>query len=281
MDLRRRLEGVPPARLAYRLAFLAQHPRMAAARPRDAARYLLRDPELTNFTYELENEEELAGFVAGALGAPEAEAARFLDELRADAELMESLSSALRRDPRRKDVALLGKRRALYAVVRLARPRVVVEAGVHDGLGTSVLLRALQRNEEEGAPGKLLAFDIDPQAGWLISEDLRRGRLEEHIGDIAELLPAALVGYEVDLFIHDTLKTPEHERFEFEAAIERGADRLVLYSDDDSVTGVLRAVCREGKGRTRFLREQPARHFWRGNLLGFCTLERGPTRRRC
>jgi hypothetical protein len=247
---------------------------MVAARPRDAARYLLHSRELTNFTYELQNEAELADLVAGAVGARNEEAARYLDELRADLELIDSLSSALQSNPRRDDLALLGKRRALYAMVRMARPRVVVEAGIRDGLGTAVLLRALQRNRADGAPGKLLAFDIEPASGWLVGEQLRQVPHEWHIGDIVELLPESLCDVEVDMFVHDSLKTPEHERFEFELAVEHGAERLILYTDDDSVTGALRAVCAEHGGRSSFMQEQPDRHFWRGNLLGFCTLER-------
>lgn len=265
---------MPPARFAYRVGVLAQHPGMVAAKPREAADYLFRNRELLNVTYELENETELAGLVAGALGASEAEASAYLAELRADTGLTESLDAALRVNRRRNDVALLGKRRALYALVRLTRPGLVVEAGIGDGLGTSVLLRALQRNQDEGAAGKLLGFDISPDAGWLVPEALRRGRLEEQLGDIGELLSNALAGHEVDLFIHDTLKSPEHERFEFETAIEHGSDRLILYSDDDSVTGMLRSVCERHGGRSRFLREQPENHFWRGNLLGLCVLER-------
>jgi hypothetical protein len=273
--LRRGLEAVPPARFAYRLGLLSVNPRMATARPRDAARYLFRSRELINFTYELENEAELAPLVAGTLSAPEEEATRFLEELRSDSELVESLSSGLRSNPRRDNVALLGKRRALYAMVRMIRPSVVVEAGIRDGLGTAVLLRALERNDADGAPGRLLGFDIEPASGWLVSEQLSRGRFEKHIGDIAELLPAVLRDVEVDLFVHDTLKTPEHERFELETAVEHGAKRLILYTDDDSVTGALAAVCAEHGERSRFLQEQPQRHFWRGNLLGFCAIERG------
>jgi predicted O-methyltransferase YrrM len=272
--LRRALEAVPPARFSYRLGLLIRHPGMVAAAPRGSARYLLHSRELTNFTYELRNEAELATLVAGALGARPNEAAGYLDELRADSELIESLNSALRSNRRRDDVALLGKRRALYAMVRTARPKVVVEAGINDGLSTAVLLRALQRNEAQGYAGKLLSFDIDPASGWLVGEQLRRGRYQQHIGDIVELLPVALRDLEVDMFVHDTLKAPEHERFELELAAEHGAERLILYTDDDSVTGVLRAICADRGGRSSFLQEQPDRHFWRGNLLGFCTLER-------
>ena len=78
--LRRRVrlasERIPPARAAYRLALIALHRRMAAARPRDAAWYFLHSRELTNFTYELRNEADLAALVAGPLGDERERAAR-------------------------------------------------------------------------------------------------------------------------------------------------------------------------------------------------------------
>ena len=57
--------------------------------------------------------------------------------------------------------------------VRLRKPKLIVEAGVHEGLGSEILLRALQRNAEEGAPGHLLSFDIHDDTGWLVAPQLR------------------------------------------------------------------------------------------------------------
>jgi predicted O-methyltransferase YrrM len=267
-------ERLPPARFAYRLGLVALHRRMAAARPRDAAWYVLHSRELTNFTYELQNERELAMLVARALRADEQQAAGYLRELREDAELNERLDHGLRSDPRRDDVARLGKRRALYATVRMARPRVVVETGLYDGLATAVLLRALQRNESEGDPGRLLGFDLEEASAWLVWDELGDGRFERHIGDSVKLLPGALGDEAIDLFVHDTDKVEESERAELQLAVEHGSERLIIYTDDDSVTGTLRAICAEQGGRGAFIREQPERHFWRGNLLGLCVIVR-------
>jgi predicted O-methyltransferase YrrM len=265
-------ERIPPARLGYRLGLVALHGRMAAARPRDAGWYVLHSRELTNFTYELSNERELAALVAGALGADEEQAAGYLLELREDTELIERLEQGLRSDPRRDGSARLGKRRALYAAVCMARPRVVVETGLYDGLATAVLLRALERNEAEGDPGRLLGFDLEEESAWLVWDELGRGRFERHVGDAVALIPGALDGRRIDFLVHDTDKVAESERAELELAIEHGSERLLLYTDDDSVTGTLRAICAERGGQGRFVWEQPDRHFWRGNLLGLCVV---------
>ena len=122
----------------------------------------------------------------------------------------------------------------------MARPRLVVETGLYDGLATAVLLRALQRNEAEGDPGRLLGFDLEEESAWLVWDELGGGRFERHIGDAVELIPRALGGERIDFLVHDTDKVAESERAELELAIAHGAERLILYTDDDSVTGILR-----------------------------------------
>lgn len=248
---------------------------MARRSPGGAWWYAVRSRELTNFTYELANEAELGRMAARVLRRDPAELTRYLEELRSDQAWHTDLSEALGRSRTHDSEARLGKRRLLYAMVRAERPEVVAEAGVDAGLGSAVLLRALERNELEGAPGRLIGFDIDPGAGWLVDPDHHGRRFVLQRGDTRETLERTLSETGVDLFIHDTLKTREHESFELETAVRhRRADRLVLYSDDDGVTGALREVCGRHGGRCEVLRERPLRHYWRGNLLGVCVLER-------
>lgn len=47
-----------------------------------------------------------------------------------------------------------------------------METGVRYGLGTMVILRALERNaqEESDHHGKLISFDPDPNGGWMVPE---------------------------------------------------------------------------------------------------------------
>jgi len=52
--------------------------------PMLAARYVVRDREVTNFTYDLENVDEIASFVADALGIAPANVAQFVAELLED-----------------------------------------------------------------------------------------------------------------------------------------------------------------------------------------------------
>ena len=109
-----------------------------------------------------------------------------------------------------------------YAAVRALMPEVVVETGVASGVSSAYLLLALQRNEK----GTLHSVEIgdpaylprDTHPGWIVPDWLRtRWRL--HIGDVTSILPTLLRDLgEVDVFIHDSLHSYEHMRFEFELA---------------------------------------------------------------
>lgn len=110
---------------------------------------------------------------------------------------------------------------AIYALVRLLKPRVIVETGVADGVTSSYILRAL---EDNGA-GKLYSIDLPSELlppgekpGWIVEEGLR-GRWDLRVGKAEELLPPLLeeVGT-ADLFLHDSLHTYAHMLFEFRAA---------------------------------------------------------------
>ena len=273
-SLRSASQRFGPGRFAYRVRVLWGDRAMARHNPTGAWHYLWHSRELTNFTYELANESEIANFVAAALGTDPETVTTLLGELRSDNELMDELRRGLQRRASASQEPLLGKRRALYCVVRLLRPRVIVESGVKDGLGSAVLLRALERNEAEGDPGILLGFDIDPDAGWLVDWKARPERQSLFIGDVRDTLEPVLEENGVDLFINDSLHVYDHERFEFQAASRyRRSTRLVLYCDDASVTRALEEVCRGLGGRSSRMKEIPKNHYWRGNEIALCVTD--------
>ncbi|MDR7523569.1 MAG: class I SAM-dependent methyltransferase [Armatimonadota bacterium] len=83
---------------------------------------------------------------------------------------------------------------ACYAIVRLARPAVVLETGVAHGYSTAVILQAL---EDNGA-GRLYSVDLPrfrpglvPYTGAAVPERLR-DRWELHIGSDRRVLPGLL-----------------------------------------------------------------------------------------
>ena len=141
--------------------------------PLSACHFVLFDPETHSYTYELANADELGPFLARATGVSAEEIADYVEEARTDPELGELLRQRVRWRIDCKRALPLGNRLLWYALARAVKPRVVVETGIYQGLGSLVLLRALDRNAAEGVDGRLISVDLDETSGWLVPNRLR------------------------------------------------------------------------------------------------------------
>ena len=130
----------------------------------ESIRYLLFDRELDNFTYPIANIAALADFIAEAFDTDPITVRRYIDELAGDEVLARALDAARNAVGSNRSMPF-GRRLGWYAIARLRRPELIVETGVHDGLGSTTLLRALQRNDAEASPGTLLSIDRRPAVG--------------------------------------------------------------------------------------------------------------------
>lgn len=140
----------------------------------------------------------------------------------------------------------------LYALLRKARPRVMVETGVCNGFSSSFILAALERNGD----GHLYSIDLPEVAGeryesgsfwegklgaviprgerpgWIIPDRLRsRWRLT--LGRSQEELPPLLneLGT-IDVFMHDSEHSLECMSFEFGTAFPALRQGGLLVADD-------------------------------------------------
>lgn len=239
--------------------------------PLKALRYVLFDREIDNFTYDITNRAEIARLLAAALGSSEAIIGGYIDELDADEELRASIELALARRRGRNRTMPYGRRVGWYAAVRLTKPKIAVETGVHDGLGSAVLLRALARNSTEDHDGTLVAFDIRDDVAWLVPPWLR-SRYELRMAIPRTNLGQAMAGRPVDLFIHDSDHRYEHETAEFAAILPLAAPGAVLMSDNSHGSSAFKDFCeRHGLGFT-FIPERPADHFYPGAGIGLAVL---------
>lgn len=261
----------------FRWLLKARRVREEGARLRDQpwtiAKFVLSDPETHSYTYELANEDELVDFSAALLGIERARAAAYLAEVETDPELGPRLRRRTRWRIDAKWRLPLGNRLLWYVLARALKPRLAVETGVFDGLGSLLLLRALERNSAEGVDGRLLSIDLDPGAGWLVPERLR-GRWELVRGDILEDLEPALAGRAVDLFVHDSVHTEEFQRFEFELALRQAGPLLCVVDSSGRELSVLRELCAEHGGREAYFLERPARHFYEPDGTSVAVFER-------
>jgi hypothetical protein len=150
-----------------------------------------------------------------------------------------------------------------YAVARWLKPAKIIETGIHDGLGTLLFLRAIERNREEGGPdGRLIGFDIDHAAGWIVGSHPNWTKLVQSSRPALEGRVA-----DVDLFLHDSLHDFAHERWELETAAAAMSDGAVLISDNTG-SPMLEEISVACGYRFGLFVERPLGHFYQGAGFG-------------
>jgi hypothetical protein len=168
----------------------------------------------------------------------------------------ESLERAIREKHRAGGRDFYAQLRApfeLYALARLAKPDHVVETGVSSGVSSAHVLLALREN------GRGLLHSIDlpvsqrgPQlsekespvslppgreSGWAVPEELVSG-WDLWVGPSEALLPQLVAELDrVDLFLHDSLHTPEHLAFELDTIRPKLKPGSIVLADNTEWTG--------------------------------------------
>jgi predicted O-methyltransferase YrrM len=235
--------------------------------------YVLIDPEIESFSYELEDETEAISALAAALGRPAEEFLAYAAETHEDPELNRLLWQHVRWRPDVKRRPPLGNRLAWYVLARAFKPELIAETGIYLGLGSLALLRALARNAEEGSKGELISFDVVPSAGLLVREQMRPG-WRRVLGDTRDTLPATLQGRRVDMLFQDTPHTEENQRFEFGVALANAGPRLLLLDSSGGYAPALRALCSELGGAYHLVPMRSRAHIHPGAPISFGVFER-------
>lgn len=207
--------------LRERLAFASRHPTYAA-------RSLFRD------LFAIDER-----FLGRVTGRPVSEIRSFLSEPCQDRRFHEHLQNATEtlREIEAIGANLYAKRVLLqYAIVRAVRPGLILETGIANGVSSAYILLAMKRNQK----GSLHSIDVndgsylpsDKGVGWIVPDWLRH-RWTVHLGDAKTLLPHVLKeSRPLDIFIHDSLHTYEHMKFEYEQAYPYLRPGGILISDD-------------------------------------------------
>jgi predicted O-methyltransferase YrrM len=234
--------------------------------------YVLLDPEIESFSYELDNEPEVIAALAAALGRPVDELAAYAAETHRDPELNEVLARRLRWRFDVKRRMPLGNRLAWYVIARARKPALVVETGIYLGLGSLALLRALERNAEEGCPGELMSFDSVATAGSIVPERARPG-WNRIVGSTRDLLPSAVENRRVDMLFQDTPHTEENQRFEFGAALSNAGESLLLLDASGGTSPTLVKMCEESGGSYHRIPLRSHQHIYPGVAITFAVFE--------
>ena len=226
--------------------------------------YILWDPEIDSFTYSIENEDELIAMLAELLGRPHEEISRHVAEVHTDPILRAALHQPWRRWLwTKRQLEPNGWQTALWTIVRVLRPVDVAESGILNGMASTVMLAALERNAREGSSGSLVSVDIIPTAGELVPANLH-GRWQKLTGDALAELPRGLEGRTVGLFVSDSLPDTDFVRRELEIALQHRADECVLVVVASAVTAM-----EEMGFHVRRFQEKPHKHFYRGGEISF------------
>ena len=221
-----------------------------------------------NFYYDLtsHNRSDLASLVAVLCGEQVEVIDGYISELSQDTALRSHIRSALVSDPLLRDIEVgFGRREGWYAFVRALKPKVVVETGVHHGVGACVITAALLRNKEEGHPGQYFGTDIDPNAGRLLSGPYAEfGRVL--YGD--SIVSLSSIKESIDIFINDSDHSAEYEGREYEAVESKLSERSLVLGDNSHVTSKLTSWARSKQRPFVFFREEPLDHWYPGAGIG-------------
>jgi hypothetical protein len=264
--LARYLSNSPFARTAalpMRAARVARHDARVLTQ---SARWLIQSREHTNYTFDLTplNLEHLAWWVADATGVGVDDIRGYIAEAANDTRLKRHVQAATLASSRRgladREVRL-HKRFGWYALVRALRPNHVVETGTDKGLGAVVLAAALLRN----GTGQLTTMDANPCAGYLIHDEYAAVSTLT-IGDSVQNI--AHLPTPVDLFLHDSLHTREHELAEYEAVAPLLTAGAIVLSDNAHATDALPLWAEATGRRFSYFQEQPLGHWYPGGGIG-------------
>lgn len=224
--------------------------------------------EDSNFYYDLssKNIHELENFVSLITGTELSTIQGYIEEIRQDSELMNHITSILNKDLSMKDSSmLLGRRLGWYAFVRAKKPRIVVETGVHQGVGAVTLIRGLQANAREGFPGKYFGTDIDPKAGALVvGEYAETGKIM--FGDSITSLKN--FSETIDIFVNDSDHSARYEAEEYLIIHEKLASESLILSDNSHASDSLLQYARQNTLEFLLFHEEPAGHWYPGGGIG-------------
>ena len=232
--------------------------------------WLFRSKEMANFTYDLSetNKRYLAALISEVTGEQHQTIMKYLAELENNPELRSHIRSAILSSEERFFADLdvhYGRRLGWYALVRVMKPKVVVETGVDKGMGSCILISALMKNEQDGYPGYYYGTDINLKAGYLITGEYKKYG-EVLYGDSIETLKK--LQSSVDIFINDSDHSPDYEAREYEIISTKLSKRAIILGDNSHVTDKLLNFALVTGRQFVFFREEPLNHWYSGAGIG-------------
>ena len=224
--------------------------------------------EFSNYYYDLNesNRFDLASLISAITEKPFKQVEALFDELENNESLRAHISNSWARDPMMSDAKLgYGRRLGWYAFIRILKPKIVVETGVHHGVGSCVITSALIKNAEDGFIGQYFGTDIDKNAGKLLVQPYSKfGKVL--YGDSIESLKQLTDS--VDIFINDSDHSGEYEKLEYETINAKLSKKALILGDNSHATNSLRIFSQATDRNFIFFKEIPREHWYPGAGIG-------------
>jgi hypothetical protein len=224
--------------------------------------------ESDNFYYDLteDNISTLATTLSVVTKQPFSTIVKYLDEIFSNENLYNNISSYFLEDPKMADSKIaFGRRIGWYALIRCIKPKIVLETGVHHGVGASIIVEALIKNSIEGNVGYYLGTDHDLNAGVLFNKFYSEfGKI--YYGDSLESIKK--IPYKIDLFINDSDHSKDYEASEYEAVQSKLSTQAIILGDNSHVTSALLEFSINSGRNFLFFKEEPKNHWYPGGGIG-------------
>ncbi|MCL2931065.1 MAG: class I SAM-dependent methyltransferase [Trichodesmium sp. MAG_R03] len=238
--------------------------------PSQILSWVFTSQEWTNITYELTdlNKKYLTCFISQITNTDREKVREYLEELENDDNLKKHIQETTLKSPRSfiSDAeARYGRRLGWYALVRIKKPKIVVETGVDKGLGSVVLAVALMKNAEEGFNGHLYCTDYNPEAGFLLTEPYSSYGTIIY-GDSIETLKSFDRG--IDILITDSDHKFNYELQEYETVEKQLQEGFLIISDTAHYSSTLIKFAESRNLKFLFFQEQPKDIWFPGGGIG-------------
>lgn len=224
--------------------------------------------EFSNYYYDItiRNRKDLAFTVSHVTSVPLSKIESYFCEVEKNREFKDALQTFREDHYEMKDSTMeIARRIGWYAFVRAIKPRLVVETGVHHGVGALTICAALERNHEEGFKGRYIGVDINPESGTLLKKPFNNFG-EVIIGDSLDCLKN--ITTEIDLFINDSDHSEEYEAKEYAIIKSKLGQNAIILGDNSHASDALRLFSAEHTRDFLFFKEEPLDHFYSGAGIG-------------
>lgn len=224
--------------------------------------------EHSNFYYKLKrrNREDLLSLLSILLGIEKQILWNYILELDTDETLHKHIATYLQQNSSTMDSKVaFGRREGWYVITRALKPRVIVETGVHHGVGSCLLASALIRNREEGFVGRYIGTEINRNAGHLFKD------IFSSVGEIIyddSITTLKKIETPIDLFINDSDHSKTYEAREYDTIRDKMSQSGVILGDNAHVTDSLRKFSEANGRHFVFFSEQPEDHWYPGGGIG-------------